>query len=230
MKENLLKLIIWDFDGVIADSEKLWLKNRMEILNRDYGLNWDFETVNKHLGGMSDKTKRIVLQNMGIILKDDFEEESLKLDYISMAKEMKATPGVENIFKTLSIKQCIATGGLYEKTIDKIKAVKFEKFFSKQNIFTADMVEHGKPEPDLFLLAAEKMKEKPENCLVVEDSIAGMTAAIRAKIPVAAFLGSEIYHSSAYKKQVENLGIKDIFYNMDELKVFLEKKLSQAKA
>ncbi len=226
MKENLLKLIIWDFDGVIADSEKLWLKNRMEILNRDYGLSWDFETVNKHLGGMSDKTKRIVLKNMGINLKDDFEEESLKLDYISMAKEMKATPDVENIFNQIKIKQCVATGGLYDKTIDKIKAVGFEKFFNAGNIFTADMVEHGKPEPDLFLLAAKKMKTKPENCLVIEDSIAGMTAAIRAKIPVVAFLGSEIYQSSDYKKRVETLGVKDIFYNMADLKTFIENKLN----
>ncbi len=230
MKENLLKLIIWDFDGVIADSEKLWLKNRMEILNKDYGLNWNFETVNKHLGGMSDKTKRIILKNMGINLKDDFEEEALKLDYISMSKEMKATPGVENIFNQIKIKQCIATGGLYDKTINKIQAVGFENFFNADNIFTADMVEHGKPEPDLFLLAAEKMKTKPENCLVIEDSIAGMTAAIRAKIPVVAFLGSEIYQSPEYKKQVEDLGVKNIFYNMQDLKAFLEKKLSQDKA
>lgn len=230
MKENLLKLIIWDFDGVIADSEKLWLKNRMEILNRDYGLNWNFETVNKHLGGMSDKTKRIILKNMGINLKDDFEEEALKLDYISMAKEMKATPGVENIFNQIKIKQCIATGGLYDKTINKIQAVGFENFFNADNIFTADMVEHGKPEPDLFLLAAEKMKTKPEDCLVIEDSIAGMTAAIRAKIPVVAFLGSEIYQSPEYKKQVEDLGVKNIFYNMQDLKAFLEKKLTQDKA
>lgn len=52
------KLIIWDFDGVIADSEKLWLETRQEMINQKFGLNWDFDTANKHMGGMSDKTKR----------------------------------------------------------------------------------------------------------------------------------------------------------------------------
>ena len=60
MDECSKKLIIWDFDGVMADTEKLWLENRRQMINEKFGLNWDFDTTNKHLGGMSDKTKRPV--------------------------------------------------------------------------------------------------------------------------------------------------------------------------
>ena len=55
-----------------------------------------------------------------------------------------------------SFEQCIATGGTMDKTLVKIEAVGIGKYFSPEQIFTADMVEHGKPKPDLFLLAAQK--------------------------------------------------------------------------
>ena len=70
------KLIIWDFDGVVSDTEKLWLKTRQEMLNELYGIKMDFETVNFYMGGRSDKTKRENLDKAGIITDDYFWEES----------------------------------------------------------------------------------------------------------------------------------------------------------
>jgi beta-phosphoglucomutase-like phosphatase (HAD superfamily) len=58
MAKNKFKLIIWDFDGVIADTEKLWLINRQKLLNAEFGLDWDFATTNHYLGGMSDKNQK----------------------------------------------------------------------------------------------------------------------------------------------------------------------------
>ena len=52
------KLIIWDFDGVISDTEKLWIENRRLMLNQKFNLNWDFNTTNHYIGGKSDKTKK----------------------------------------------------------------------------------------------------------------------------------------------------------------------------
>jgi len=94
-------------------------------------------------------------------------------------------------------------------------------YFSKDNLFTVDMVEKGKPAPDLFLFAAKKMGEKPEDCVVIEDSIVGMQAGLNAGMEVVAFLGSEIYNNDKYLKKVKDLGIKNIFYNMKDVKEFL---------
>lgn len=215
------KLIIWDFDGVISDSEKIWVENRRIILNQKYGTNWDFETTNKYLGGMSDKTKIGILKNLGIIVDDNFEKECLALDMTVMEKAMTPTPGVIDLFENIKIKQCIATGGIKSKTLKKIEIVDIGKYFNQNNLFTADMVEHGKPEPELFLLAADKMGEKPQDCIVIEDSIPGMTAGLRANMYVVAYLGCDMYKSPDYRQKVEKMGIKDIFYNMEDLKKFL---------
>ena len=218
------KLVIWDFDGVIADSEKIWIKNRQEGLNKKFNLNWDFETTNKYLGGKSDKTKRQVLDKMGYITDDKFWEEQINKDMEVMKRDgLDITPYIENIIKKLP-KQCVATGGLKSKTIHKLTLIDFwNKYFNEKNLFTVDMVEHGKPEPDIFLFAAKQMGEKPENCVVIEDSIAGLTAALKANMDVIAFLGCEMYHNDSYLQKVKELGIKNICYTMQDIeKIILD--------
>ena len=183
------KLIIWDFDGVIADTEKLWVASRMKLLNSYYNLNWDFDTTNKHIGDMQ-----------------------------KMAQGFALTPDIEDIFKIKDFEQCIATGGTLKKTEMKIKTVGIQNYFPLEKVFTSDLVTKGKPEPDLFLLAAQTMGYNPENCFVIEDSIAGITAAQKAKMNVIAFVK---YNSEDYIKEIEKLGIKHIFYNMKDVKNFL---------
>ena len=219
---NNFKLLIWDFDGVIADSEKVWLKNRQVYFKDRLGLDLSFDEINSYFGGTSDSTKKIILQKMGYETDDKFWADVLDIDLKSMDTEgLDLFDGVLEILKNKNFKQCIATGGIRSKTIHKIDVIGIRGIIPDEHIFTVDCVKRGKPEPDLFLYAAEKMGEKPQDCLVIEDSIAGMTAAIRAKMSVVAFLGSEIYQHQAYIDKVKALGIQNIFYSMNELKQFL---------
>lgn len=212
------KLIIWDFDGVIADTEKIWLQNRMMMLNDQFGLKWDLETTNKFLGGMADKTKKDILDKLGIQTNKEFWDLAFKKDINSMLKGFSLTEGIEDIFKIQEFNQCIATGGIASKTKQKIEIVGIEKYFPMDKVFTADMVKFGKPEPDIFLLAAEKMGYNPKNCIVIEDSLAGMTAALKAEMFPIAFIGSDLYNKKQYTSQIKEIGIKYIFDNMKDIK------------
>ena len=217
------KLVIWDFDGVISDTEKLWLETRRELLNRDFGLDWNFDTINKHCGGMSDKTKRENLDKLGILTSNEFWNEALKVDIEKINEGLKPVYGVIKILKNKSLLQCVATGGAFMKTMLKIKSAKLEKYIPVEHLFTADMVKKGKPEPDLFLLAAEKMGVSPKNCVVIEDSIAGMTAGLKAGMEVVAFLGCKMNNNQKYIEKVKKLGIKNIFFRMKDIESFLIK-------
>lgn len=218
------KLVIWDFDGVIADSEKIWLKHRQEELNLQHNINWSFNTTNYYIGGMSDKNKREVLDNLGIVTNDCFWQKVMKRDNQFMDEcGLEVFDGVEDILKSLD-KYCVATGGVFSKTLKKLKAINmWGVYFDESNVFTVDMVEKGKPAPDLFLYTAKKMGEDPKNCLVIEDSIVGMKAGISAGMDVIAFLGSQIYQNEKYIQQVKDLGIKNIFFDMNDVKEFLLK-------
>ena len=221
------KLVIFDFDGVIADSEKIWIKNRQNELNKRYNLGWDFETVNKHIGGMSDKSKRETLDKLGIKTNDEFWKNITNIDLKYMEEiGLDVFDGVTDILDNID-NYCIATGGVLEKTLKKLKVINlWEKYFNEDNLFTVDMVKKGKPEPDLFLYAAEKMGYNPKDCVVIEDSIVGLMAGLNAGMEVIAFLGSEIYQNDKYLKKVKDLGIKNIFYNMKDVKEFLIKKVN----
>jgi len=217
------KLIIWDFDGVIADTEKIWLYHRMITLNKDYGLNFNEETIRQKFWGMSDQTKKELLKNMGIETDDAFWRKNNQLDEdFIRQKGFELTEGIADIFKLSHIKQCIATGTIRGKIFIKIKVAGIEKYFSDQNVFTADMVACGKPEPDLFLLACEKMGEDPKNTIVVEDSIAGLKAAIRAGCLPVAFTKYTPRGDSHYFKELERLKILNVFDDMFQLKKFIE--------
>ena len=216
------KLIIWDFDGVMADTEKLWIENRRLMVNKIFGLNWDFETTNHYLGGMSDKTKRMNLDKIGLKTDDKFWADSLAMDMKVMAQGFPPVDGVEEILQSKDFLHCVATGGILSKSIEKLKTIGFwNKYISQKNLFTADMVEHGKPEPELFLLAAKTMGVEPKDCVVIEDSLAGMTAGLRAGMYVVAFVGCEMNKSPQYIEKIKQLGVKHIFETMQQFKEFL---------
>ena len=215
------KLIVWDFDGVIADTEKLWLYNRMITLNEDYGLNWDQKTVYQNLLGMSDKTKREVLNGMGIITDDAFWEKNKKMDRdLMLSMGFEPTEGILDIFR-MDIKQCIATGTLKEKMKIKIQISGLGDFFDFDRIFTADMVTYGKPAPDLFLFACEKMGERPQDTVVVEDSVAGLKASIAAGCLPVAFTKYALPDNEEYFRQIKALKVENVFDNMADLKAFI---------
>lgn len=220
MKKNLL---IWDFDGVIADTEKLWLKNRQFMLKDKLGIDWDWKTINFYLGGMSDKTKREVLNKLGIATDDNFWKQSLQMDIDTMNKNgFILTENITDIFSLTNIKQCIATGGIWDKTIKKIKIAGIEKYFPNDRIFTGDMVKRGKPAPDIFLLAAEKMGTKASDAVVVEDSVAGLSAAIDAGCLPIAFVAKDTAYYENQRQNIKNLGVKYIFNNMIDIKKCIE--------
>ena len=126
MTKTKPKLIIWDYDGVLSDSEKLWIKIWQDLINEKFGLGWDFETADKILGGLAVKTKIANLKEIGIELDNDFWEEVKRREKIEIEHNLTATPDVEEILKETQIPYCLATGGLLSKTEAKLKAAEAE--------------------------------------------------------------------------------------------------------
>jgi beta-phosphoglucomutase-like phosphatase (HAD superfamily) len=77
-------------------------------------------------------------------------------------------------------------------------------------------VRHGKPAPDLFLFAAERMQTAPENCLVIEDSVAGIAGAVAAGMPVLGFHGGS-HCREGYGEKLQDAGAAMIFDDMRQL-------------
>ncbi|MDD4556025.1 MAG: HAD family phosphatase [Alphaproteobacteria bacterium] len=214
------KLVIFDFDGVIADTEKLWVSVWHKFVNENSNLNWSFEEAYKNFAGVSPVTKIERLKNFGINVTESDYAKIIEGE-TSLIKEIEITKDIIDILKDENLIKCIGTGGPTLKTAKKIDVLNIRKYLPNEIVFTAEMVKRGKPEPDIFLYAAEKMGYKPEDCVVVEDSIAGAIAAKAAKMDIIAFTEHQHIDRDNYLKKLKEIGVTKFANNVKELKKYI---------
>lgn len=182
------ELVIFDCDGVLIDSEQISAFMLIETL-RDFGVTVDLAYVSKHFLGRSYPTVlKQIRAEFDIILPDSFEADYRRRLLISFEQGLKIMPGVSRVIDQLATKYCVATSSSPERVTKSLGLVGLLDRF-EGNVFTASQVANGKPAPDLFLLAAANMGVTPENCLVVEDSLNGVRAALAANMKVWRFTG-----------------------------------------
>lgn len=212
-------LIIWDFDGVICDSDYLWADNWQKLLLQEKKIKLSEDDVKNLLIGISEKDKKAKLEQhfSNLTIDDSFMEKLNQLHDYGMKNLLTLTPGVEEIFKDTRFKQCIATGGNDYQNKTKNHAVGIDKYFDSTNCFTADMVSKGKPEPDLFLLAAKQMKTPVTECIVIEDAISGIRAAKSAGMKCFAFVGAKANNNPEYREKCLSFGADQVFEDMKKL-------------
>ena len=104
------------------------------------------------------------------------------------AELLQATPHIDAALAAIALPTCVASSGPPEKISASLNRVGLYGRFAP-HIFSAVQVRHGKPAPDLFLFAAEQMNVPPARCLVIEDSVAGVTAALAAGMAVLGYHG-----------------------------------------
>jgi HAD superfamily hydrolase (TIGR01509 family) len=136
----------------------------------------------------------------------------LKL-YEAFRLKLKAVEGVEAAVQALQIPFCVASSSEPERVRLSLEITGLLRYF-EPFIFSAAMVAAGKPAPDLFLYAAERMQTAPEHCLVIEDSAAGVESALRAGMPVCVFLGGSHASDPAHLSSIRALGSFQIFSDM----------------
>lgn len=215
------KLIIWDFDGVIADSEKLWIAVWRDVLKKEKNIILSDEQTLELLVGVADKTKILRLEAYfpGLIIDDDFIKKIDEGEIYQAKHFLQPIPGVEEVMSDSNFQHCIATGGTKEQHSWKMLKFKWiEKYMSPHDYFTVDMVENGKPAPDLFLLAAETKGFSPAECIVIGDSLNDFAAAKAAEMSCIAFVGAEGNNTAEYRKKCKAAGVAQICVTMKEVK------------
>jgi len=173
------ELVIFDCDGVLVDSEFVSSKVLSTIF-RSIGLDMSPQDVFDTLrGGSMDKTLKFVESKIGEI-PIDIEKEYRVKSFEAYRNEMKPIPGVVELLSKLNVSKCVGSNGPHSKIRLNLEVTGLDSFFEDQHIFSAYDVQKWKPEPDLYIHIAEYFNVTPEQCLVIEDSISGATAAQRA--------------------------------------------------
>jgi len=209
-------LVIFDCDGVLVDSEPISIAVLREMI-RTAGHEIDEDVAYERFLGRSmasicaslahDPGIEITPQQLGAM------RERLNARFRS---ELKAIDGVAWALQTLPMTRCVASSSKPERIALSLTVTGLFPLL-EPHIYSATMVENGKPAPDLFLHAAREMGFSPEACLVIEDSSAGVEAAKRAGMRVFAFTGATHARHPAHLQRISALEPDLVFDNMTDL-------------
>jgi HAD superfamily hydrolase (TIGR01509 family) len=227
MSSEPIRLVIFDCDGVLVDSEPIAMRVLLKTLS-EAGLSLAPEDAHAlFLGKSLASISAILGKEFGLEVKSSTLEQMRRHLYEAFRLELQAVPGVARTLQELRTATCVASSSQLERIHLALKVTGLLHYF-EPFIYSATMVAEGKPAPDLFLHAARQMRTDPRQCLVIEDSPAGIEAAVRAGMRVYAFVGASHATGSNHREIIKALGPAQIFANMRELPSLLNQEMRKA--
>jgi pseudouridine-5'-monophosphatase len=182
--------VIFDMDGLLLDTEKVYLASITEVL-KNHGKDYPDDLRVKVMGTIPINTATIIIKELGMDIEPADLLDQFYDKQISRMENVPFLPGAERLIDHLhanNIPIAVATSSGLQTF--KIKTANYQHVFSKFHhivLGSADSeVKRGKPAPDIFLVCASRFDDKPqpEKCLVFEDAPNGVTGAVDAGMQV----------------------------------------------
>ena len=217
----MIDLVIFDCDGVLVDSEALACVVHADALTR-FGYTITADQVHDRFLGRSAKEARFEVETeLGRALSDDYTVHlKAEIDRV-FGERLQPMPHLKRMLPHLTQKICVASSGTPTRIRSSLTTTGLIDVFAP-HLFSAADVAHGKPAPDLFLYAAAQMDVAPHRCLVIEDSIAGVTAGLAAGMTVLGFTGGS-HCRPGHADVLHALGAHAVFDDMAQLPELIEK-------
>ncbi len=191
MSEDRLEAVIWDMDGVIADTADYHYLAWKDAFAKK-GIDYAREEFMRHFGQRNDTIIKDAIGDAVTPAELKTINEEKQADYRRrVAGHIRALPGAVALIRSLKdqgIKQAIASSSPPENIAIILRGLGIEDCF--QAIAWGAEVPEGKPSPQIYLLAADRLGARPSNCIVFEDAIAGVDGAKRAGMKCAAVTNS----------------------------------------
>jgi len=182
------KLVIFDCDGVLVDSEPIINRAHAEVLTA-CGYPITERVLVERFCGMSDPDMlEIIEREWGRALPASYAERVGFMIEAGFRQSLAPIEGVPEALDSLRLPICVASSSSLEQIRQKLEITGLLGRFG-EHLFSATMVARGKPAPDLFLYAAQHLMTAPDRCLVIEDSPAGIDAALAAGMTAIGFAG-----------------------------------------
>ncbi|MFM7444127.1 MAG: HAD family hydrolase, partial [Tabrizicola sp.] len=181
-------LVIFDCDGVLIDSEIISARMLVTELAR-LGLTIDLAYVERHFLGRSyPVVMETIRREFGLDLPPEFEAQYREALLAAFQSDLKIVPHVQDVLTRIGVPFCVATSSSPRRVEMSLNLVGLSDLVTDR-VFTSTLVARGKPAPDLFLYAAEKMGAAPARTLVIEGSLTGIRAGLAAGMTVRRFVG-----------------------------------------
>jgi HAD superfamily hydrolase (TIGR01509 family) len=203
-------LLIFDCDGVLVDSERITNTVFAEMLN-ELGLPVTLEDMfEKFVGNSMQRCLEIIEMMIGTTPPADFESHYRQRTTLALQKQLEPVRGIREALDQLHLPYCVASSGDHTKMKTTLGITGLLPYFEGK-LFSVTEVERGKPFPDVYLYAAQKMSAEPSRCLVIEDTPLGVQGGVSAGMTVFGY--AELMSA----ERLRQAGAHFVFEDMSQL-------------
>jgi HAD superfamily hydrolase (TIGR01509 family) len=220
---STIKGIIYDFDGVIADSEALANAVLAEFVT-SLGLPTTLqESYDRYMGKRAVEVVAAIESGLGRTLAPTFSDDFRDATLARFRNELKEVAGASAFIRHHArLAHCIASSSSAERLRVSLDAIGLTEDFADR-VFSTDLVPRGKPHPDIFLYAADRIAVAPQHCLVIEDSRSGVLAGVAAGMTVLGLCaGAHIQNGHA--ERLREAGAAHVFGTWAQIAEFMRSR------
>jgi HAD superfamily hydrolase (TIGR01509 family) len=185
---SAIGLVIFDCDGVLVDSELLSTQAIQDVLLAD-GVEVTAEMVAGCIGMKQTDILARLSAATGRTISASVSAAIWPMTKSLFQQRLSCTTGIKELLAVLPYRCCVASSSSHERIAFSLALTGLDVYFERDRIFSSSDVTRGKPAPDLFLHAAERMGTRPEQCVVIEDSRFGVMGAVAAGMTAIGFTG-----------------------------------------
>lgn len=214
-------LIIFDGDGVLYDTEPVVGRVQADVITA-LGFPITEADTRSHTGRTGAEFYAAMAERFGLTIPGDINQRFVKRYAEVLAEGLEPIPGVRDLIGRLNVPFCLATNSTRARLDVTLGTSGLADLF-KGRTFCLDDVRHGKPAPDMFLLAAKTMGAAPANCLAIDDNVPGIVAACAAGMRAVGFTGAS-HNAPGQAERLIAAGAKIVCKDMAEFTALLARE------
>ena len=217
----MIKNIIFDFDGVLVDSETIVLKAFSKYMQE-----CRIKINEKELANLLGKPTVVVIDILSEKyfpeVKKKFSDDIMNIASNIYKKELKKIVGVEEFLEKSKHNLYIGSNSLKDRILDGLKRVGLEKYFNSNQIYSLDLVDNPKPHPDIYLKAVNDNDLIIDETIIIEDSVVGVKAGQDANVKVIGLTAGGHWGENRDEKELINAGAIATANNYNKIQEIIE--------
>ena len=201
----MIKNIIFDFDGVLVDSEILIAKAFAKYI-QNFGQEVDEKEFASYAGKKTVQVIDILSKKYSIKDQEKFFTDIMEIASNIYKIELTTVKGAYDFVSNLKFNMFIGSNSMKERIIDGLQRVKLNKYFKPEQVYSFDLVDNPKPDPDVYLKALEDNNLIKTETIIIEDSAVGVMAGVAANVKVIGLTAGGHWHEKRDEKELLEAG------------------------
>ena len=201
----MIKNIIFDFDGVLVDSEILVAKAFAKYMQK-FGIEVDEKEFASFAGKKTVQVIDILSKKYSIEDQQKFFTDIMDIASNIYKKELTTVKGAYDFVSNLKLNMFIGSNSMKERIIDGLQRVKLDKYFQPKQVYSFDLVDKPKPDPDIYLKAIQDNNLLKNQTIIIEDSAVGVMAGAAAGVKVIGLTAGGHWHEKRDEKELLEAG------------------------